>query len=754
MNKREKLMNTVLALAFCGGMAVAQEESLFNGKDLTGWDAAPGWWTVEDGALTAQSTPDKPCKKCNYLIWKGGQPENFELTADFRLSEKANSGIQLRSVALPEWDTCGYQADVTGDGKLAGFVYHHKRGLIAGRGERVTVALDGKKTVEKLGDPAELLKSYKPGEWNTYRIICKGPEITLYVNGVMMCQFTDNDAKQAATKGVIALQMHPGPPMKVQFKNLKLKTAIVSTGVGLPSGQGTAGGREGDLIAVLKSDAEYPVKAVACLELGRIGTAEAVPALAALLADDKLADMARYGLEPIPGPAVEEALRAALGKLKGRFLVGVIASSGVRHDSKAVGTLIGLLSDPDAEVSRAAALALGKIGTPEAIKGLQGARVPAQTGQQRAVCDALLLCAETLAAAGRNDEALAIVEALRSLPQAPYTVRDGAWREAILLRQKAGLPLLIEALRSTDYGLVLAAARISGEMKGSEVTKALAEELDKSPADKQILISQTLGKRRDAAAVSALLRLSRAGEKAVRLAAIKAVAEIGSASAAAPLIELLSDPDKDIVQIAGSSLVGLPGAEVDEFVLKGLGSLEQALKLKMIDMAGQRRLMRALPFLQRALDDKEDAVRLAAFKSYGMLAGNAELPGLLERITVTKKPEELEAFEKVLGSICSVTDDPKACAQQLAAALPKAEPEAKQAVLRKLRVVGGPEALKAVCGALSDASAEVRAAALKAVGEWKTTEAVPVLQGLVKSSGDPAVVKRAEELLKQREAKK
>jgi hypothetical protein len=213
----------ILVWLACCSIALAEEQNLFNGKDLEGWDAAPGWWTVQDGALTAESTPDKPCKKCNYLIWKDGKPADFELTADFKLSDNANSGIQIRSETRPEWDTCGYQADMTGNGALVGFVYHHKRGLIAGRGEKVTIAADGKKTVEKLGDAAELLKVFKKGDWNTYKIVCKGPEITLYVNGTLMCQFTDNDAKTAAPSGIIGLQMHPGPPMKIQFKNIVLK---------------------------------------------------------------------------------------------------------------------------------------------------------------------------------------------------------------------------------------------------------------------------------------------------------------------------------------------------------------------------------------------------------------------------------------------------------------------------------------------------------------------------------------------------
>jgi HEAT repeat protein len=196
---------------------------IFNGKELSGWDGKPGWWTVEDGALTAESTPEKPCKECNYLIWRGGQPADFELRADFKLSRGGNSGIQIRSEERPNWDTFGYQADMTGDGELAGFVYHHSRGLIAGRGEKAVFAADGKKTVESIGDPAELLKHFKPGDWNTYRVVCRGPDITLDINGVLMCQITDHHATQAPTRGIIALQMHPGPPMKIQFKNIRLK---------------------------------------------------------------------------------------------------------------------------------------------------------------------------------------------------------------------------------------------------------------------------------------------------------------------------------------------------------------------------------------------------------------------------------------------------------------------------------------------------------------------------------------------------
>lgn len=196
---------------------------IFNGQSLSGWNGKPGWWTVVDNALTSESTPDKPCPAPNYLMWRGDTPADFELLLEFKISGQANSGIQIRSAELPEWDTYGYQADMSGDGSLIGFVYHHQYGLVAGRGERVVFTADGKKTVELIGDAAELLKHYKPDDWNTYHIVCHGPKIMLSLNGKPMCEITDHRVAPAAARGVIALQMHPGPPMKAQFRNIRIK---------------------------------------------------------------------------------------------------------------------------------------------------------------------------------------------------------------------------------------------------------------------------------------------------------------------------------------------------------------------------------------------------------------------------------------------------------------------------------------------------------------------------------------------------
>ena len=218
--------------------------SMFNGKDLTGWEGLPGAWGVVDGAITAESTPEKPCKRAHYLMWRGAKPGDFELRTDFRLQGPGgNSGIQFRSRELPNWDTSGYQADMENGDQWTGCLFEHTRGGVAMRGEKVLIDKDGKKTISPVAVPgkvqkliagsdasggnlsrsAALLSQVKQGEWNSYTIIARGPEITLKINDVVMCQVTDQQAGMAAKDGVIALQMHPGPPMKVQFKNLRLK---------------------------------------------------------------------------------------------------------------------------------------------------------------------------------------------------------------------------------------------------------------------------------------------------------------------------------------------------------------------------------------------------------------------------------------------------------------------------------------------------------------------------------------------------
>jgi hypothetical protein len=228
--KEHRMKRTVVALAvvLIIGVTYAQEEgfvSIFNGKDLAGWRGDKNFWSVQDGALTAKTTPENLLKYNTFLIWEGGKPADFELRAKYRIVG-GNSGIQYRSRVIDEekFVVSGYQADIDSKDQYSGMNYEEKaRTFLAQRGEKSTIGADGKKEIEKIGDKAELQAKIKKEDWNDYRIVAKGNHLQHYINGVLMSEVIDNQKDKAATSGIIALQAHQGPPMTVQFKDLRIK---------------------------------------------------------------------------------------------------------------------------------------------------------------------------------------------------------------------------------------------------------------------------------------------------------------------------------------------------------------------------------------------------------------------------------------------------------------------------------------------------------------------------------------------------
>ncbi|MHB8898967.1 MAG: 3-keto-disaccharide hydrolase, partial [Thermoguttaceae bacterium] len=201
--------------------------SLFDGKTLDGWDGARSIWTVEDGVLTGRTTAETRLKENNFLIWKD-QVENFELRLKFRL-QGGNSGIYYRAAKRRPGQTggdqlVGTQADFDSTGRWTGVIMEYLlRGVLAERGQKV--AIDENGTIQmtgSVGDPAELLKAVQPDQWNDYTLIAKGGNVTLAINGTIMCELEDRDPKQLV-HGWLALQVHVGKPMVVQFKDIYLR---------------------------------------------------------------------------------------------------------------------------------------------------------------------------------------------------------------------------------------------------------------------------------------------------------------------------------------------------------------------------------------------------------------------------------------------------------------------------------------------------------------------------------------------------
>ncbi len=488
------------------------------------------------------------------------------------------------------------------------------------------------------------------------------------------------------------------------------------------------------LVAVLKSDAGRKAKADACRELAVVGGPEAVPTLVGLLPNPEMNHMARYALETMPDPAVSDALRDQLGKLKGLPLVGVIGSLGVRKDAKAVEPLAALLADSDPEVVRAAARALGSIGTPAAAQALKDGLSNVTEDNLLAFCEGFARCAEALAASGQRDQALEIYGEAYKDDRLPHQVRAAALRGAVLLRGKDGLPILREALHSDDYTQFATANRIAMEMPGPEVTALLCDELAKLKTDEQVVVIGTLAERGDPAALPVLVAAIQSGAKDVRIAAIRALARIPRADSVPTLVKLLTDGDREAAQATKESLASFADPAADAAIAGLLASNRTGDRLTAVDLIGRRRSLGSVPDLFKATGDADADVRSAALKQIGDLGGPGEVPKVIEVLVSTKEARDRGAAEQALVTLCGRAEDSQASAAAISGALAQAQPEAKSALLNVLASLGGPGALQAVSAAAKDSDAQVRGAAIRALSSWKTADAAPALFDLARQA--------------------
>jgi len=222
-----------LVFAFAGQALAADAgkgfKSIFDGKTLKGWNGDPKFWSVQDGAITGKTTKENPTKGNTFIIWEG-KTGNFDLRLDYKIIG-GNSGIQYRSFKADgpdEWRIGGYQADFEAGDTFSGICYGERfRGILSLRGKKtiLTVGDDGKlkKEVEDFAKDADIAKAIKKEDWNSYRIVARNFNLTHYINGVKTTQVIDRDRKTRRAEGLLALQLHAGPPMNVQFKNIRIK---------------------------------------------------------------------------------------------------------------------------------------------------------------------------------------------------------------------------------------------------------------------------------------------------------------------------------------------------------------------------------------------------------------------------------------------------------------------------------------------------------------------------------------------------
>lgn len=205
---------------------------IFDGRTLDGWEGEPTYWRVENGSLVGEITPATVVRSNTFIIWRGGRPRDFELKLDYRITPDGNSGINYRSAVAPDPVTPenrfamrGYQCDVDGKKRYSGNNYEEKgRRFLAVRGQ-VSHVVGGRPPIllATFGDPDELA-DHVTDDWNAVHIIARGHTLTHILNGQLMSVVIDDDVPNRPVDGLIGVQVHVGPPMKVEYRNIRLKS--------------------------------------------------------------------------------------------------------------------------------------------------------------------------------------------------------------------------------------------------------------------------------------------------------------------------------------------------------------------------------------------------------------------------------------------------------------------------------------------------------------------------------------------------
>ena len=324
----------------------------------------------------------------------------------------------------------------------------------------------------------------------------------------------------------------------------------------------------------LTSDATLAGKQFICRQLSIIGTGQSVPVLSEMLLKADTSDMARYALERIPGEAVNEALRNALGKTEGLPKVGIINTLGMRRDREAVGQLAELIGSKDAQVASAAVAALGHIASPEAAKALAEAKGKAKGAFRDQVLDAYLKCADEYVARGERPQALEIYKELYK-PAESAAIRSAALAGLIKTSDDKAADVIVDVLKGDDPQMQMIAISLAREIKGKDVAWTLAGQLRGLQPAAQVQLISALADIGDSAALPAVVVQAKSDNEAVRIAALDAIKSLGDEWMVGMLAQAAAAARGEEQQVARQSLYRLKGEKVDATIIENIPAADE-----------------------------------------------------------------------------------------------------------------------------------------------------------------------------------
>jgi len=478
------------------------------------------------------------------------------------------------------------------------------------------------------------------------------------------------------------------------------------------------GNEERELISILQSDADVVKKCQTCVKLRTCGTVESVEVLSSLLDEERVGHAARYALEGMPFPEAQAILREAIVKTSGERKIVFINLAGLRRDKQAVKLLIPLLSDKDATLAGAAAMALGRIGGKESVAALTLASKNTDSQIRTAALQALLQCAEYSLQAGDNSSAAAIYKLVANAEVSP-AIRNAAWRGQVLSDATQRSGLVISALLEGDILLQRVALKLVREIKDPQVLKACLKKWDLLSGEAQLAVVDAYVQGGDN--VLGMLRTaSLSPHLNVRKAAWQYRAQLGDSTVIPALAEAVCGAEPLEKEAAQKSLNTLRGNNINTEIVSYLKTADVPAKVALIQALEERIATETTPDLLVYAKDGNRSVRIAALKALRSLAGGKEIPALIDMLLHNNK--ELDYIRKALVTAARRCSLEQKATQDILAQRKEAKTLQEQcALLEVLGDLGQESALPILREALQDKSPQIQYAAINGLSAWPNT---------------------------------
>lgn len=484
---------------------------------------------------------------------------------------------------------------------------------------------------------------------------------------------------------------------------------------------------EARLLDILPTQAPFAAKQFVCEKLSVLGTERSVAPLTKLLADPETADIARYALERIPGPAVDEALHQALASSTGNVRVGIINTLGRRGDESVVPRLVALLEGSDPALVNAAAAALGHIANQEARDGLRRSFATLSGDSHRHVIDAYLECAGKALKQGEETQAEEMYRTVYERNE-PLQVRVAALTGMIRSAGNDADQLVLRELRNGEPPVQSAVIRLVGTLPDLGNINAIAGTLHHLPEQQQVQLLTALGERGDPAARPAVTQAAASDKQPVRIAALKALATVGDASAVEPLARAIARDEGEESEVARESLSLLPGTEVNATIVREISTAEPVVKEALIRSLNERQIPDVTHIVLEAAKDPAQNVRLAAINVLQNTATPDVLPAVVDLLTQTSPGAERTQLQNAVVAITSHIPDSDARAEVILEKLNDTDTsQARIPLLEVLGTIGDSHALPVLRSSLYSSNVDIKRAATRALSSWPDATPAPDL---------------------------